>query len=97
MSKGTTGDQYITADTAVGVAGKPCRVWNVSWLSDGTARNLVLRNGATVSGEIRITAAGTASVTETLNFEGGKLFPAGCFCDFTASTVSISIEFEMEN
>lgn len=97
MPKGTTGDQYSTADAVVGVSGKPCRIWNVSWLSDGTARDLVLRNGSSASGDIRIQAAGSVSTTQTLNFEGGKLFPAGCFFDFTASMVSASFEFEMEN
>jgi len=94
--KGTSGDQRFTADGAVGVAGRPCRVWNATWLSDGTARNLVLRNGATVSGDVVVQQAGLASLTVTLNFAGGKLFPAGCFVDFTASTTSVNIEFELE-
>jgi len=97
MPKGLTGNQYSTGDAVVGASGKPCRIWNVSWLSDGTARDLVLRNGSTASGTIYIQAGGTVSLTTTLNFEGGKLFPDGCFFDFTASMVHAVFEFEMEN
>lgn len=93
---GLSGSKRVTADADLG-GGKAVRVWNVSWLSDGTGRNLVLRNGQTASGNIFIQAAGTANLTETLNFEGGLLFPNGCFVDYTASTVSVVIEYQREN
>lgn len=96
MPRGTSGDQRFTADGQVGVVGKPCRVYSATWLCDGTIRNLVLKNGGT-GGDVVVTAAGIASLSVTLNFEGGKLFPLGCFVDFTASTVSVNIEFTMEN
>lgn len=95
--KGTSGDQRFTGDGAVGVSGRPCRVWSATWLSDGTARNLVLRNGTSATSDIIVQAAGVVNNTQTLNFAGGKLFPLGCFLDFTASTVSVNLEFELEN
>lgn len=95
--RGESGSVYCTADAVIGVAGKPCRVFNVSWLSDGTARDLVLRNGNSADGTIYVQAAGTISKTTTINFEGGLLFPNGCFLDFTASAVSYTIEFRSEN
>ena len=92
------GSTYYTADAIVGgVAGKAVRVFSATWLSDGTARDLVLRNGSTASGTIYVQAAGTISKTTTLGFEGGLLFPGGCFLDFTASMVSVILEYRTEN
>ena len=93
---GKSGSVRVTADKALGSATQPCRVYSATWLSDGTARNLVLRNGTTASGDIYVTAAGGVSISETLNFEGGLLFPDGCFIDFTASTVSVVVEYALE-
>ena len=95
MPIGNSGSIRVTADQALG-AGKPVRVFSATWLSDGTARNLVLSSGKVTGGDIYVTAAGTASVSETLNFEGGLLFPEGCFIDFTASTVSVVVEYVVE-
>lgn len=99
---GKSGSIRVTGDQALGggVTGNPdknaVRVYSATWLSDGTGRNLVLRNGTTASGDIFVTAAGTASVSITLNFEGGLRFPEGCFIDFTASTVSVVVEYALE-
>lgn len=89
------GSAYYSADSAVGRSGQPCRVFSATWLSDGTARDLVLRNGTTDSGTIYVQAAGTISKTVTQNWEGGLLFPAGCFFDI-GSAVSVAIEFRNE-
>ncbi len=90
------GSVIKTADSVIGVSGKPCRVFSVSWLSDGTARDLVLRNGTTASDTIYVTLAGSANVSIVQNWEGGLLFPDGCFLDFTASMVNAVIEFRSE-
>ena len=102
-TRGKSGSIRVTADQALGggVVGssshKACRVYSATWLSDGTGRALVLRNGATVGGDIYVNAAGTASVTVTLNFEGGLRFPGGCFIDFTADTVTVVLEYALED
>lgn len=92
------GSSLYTADAIVGgVAGKPVRIFSATWLSDGTARNLVLRNGSTASGTVYVQIAGAISLTVTQNFEGGLLFPGGCFLDYTASTVGVVLEYRTEN
>jgi len=94
--KGTSGSKELTADVIVGLSGKPVRVWNVTWLSGGTAGDMVLRNGATDSGTAYTTTAGIINKTSTLNFEGGLRFTNGCFYDHDSNTTSAVIEFETE-
>jgi len=96
MSGLTSGSIRVTDDVALGGNGKACRVYSVSFLSDGTARTLVLRNGTTASGPIYISKLGTISETVIINFENGLRFPDGCFLDFTASMVSAVIEYALE-
>ena len=83
------GSKYFVADGAVGTSGKPTRVYSATWLSDGTARDLVLRNGTSDSGTVYTTAAGVISKTATVNFEGGMLFPNGCFLDIGSATSAV--------
>lgn len=91
----THGSGYYTADSAVGRSGQPCRVYSATWLSDGTARDLVLRNGTADTATIYVQSTGIISKTVTVNWEGGLLFPAGCFFDI-GSAVSATIEFRNE-
>jgi len=93
--KGHTGTVRLEADGAVGPSGGNIRVWNVTWLSDGTARDLVLRNGTTASDDISVQEPGTASKTKTLNFAAGKRFVGGCFFDIGSATWA-EIEYETE-
>ena len=86
-----SGSVYKVADSVIGASGRPVRVFSATWLSDGTARDLVLRNGTTDAGTIYVQAAGTISKTVTINWEGGLLFPGGCFLDI-GSAVSAVIE-----
>lgn len=90
------GSKLLTTDGVVGVSGKPVRIFSATHLSDGTARTLVLRNGAADTAEVWVTAAGVISCTVTTNFEGGLLFPAGCFFDI-GSAVSCAFVFSTEN
>jgi len=90
------GSARYTADSAVGKSGAPTRVFSATWLSDGTARALVLRNGTSASGTIYVNIAGTANVTKVQNWEGGLYFPGGCFFDFTTSMTGAVIEFVNE-
>ncbi len=86
---------YTAADLAVG-AGKHVRVFSATWLSDGTARDLVLRNGSTDSGTVWVTAGGTISKTVTLDFgPHGILFNAGCFIDI-GSAASVVLTYRVE-
>ncbi len=90
------GTTYLTVDGVVGRSGKPTRVFQATWLSDGTARDLVLRNGIADTATIYVQAAGTISKTTTVNFGAqGILFPAGCFLDI-GSAVSAAITCRSE-
>lgn len=93
--KGHTSSVRLAADGVVGPSGAVIRVWSATWLSDGTARDLVLRNGTTASDTIYVQEPGTASKTKTLNFAAGLLFPGGCFFDIGSATAAV-IEFETE-
>ena len=90
-----SGSEYHVADSVIGTSGKPVRVYNATWLSDATARDLVLRNGNSASGDIWVQAPGDISNTVTINFEGGLLFPSGCFFDI-GDAVSLAISFSEE-
>ena len=86
---------YTAEDLAVG-AGKHVRVFSATWLSDGTARDLVLRNGAADSATVWVTAGGTISKTVTLDFgPHGILFNAGCFIDI-GSAASVILTYRVE-
>ena len=94
---GSTTTVYKTADSAIGTSGRRIRVFQASWLSDGTARALVLRNGTADTAQIFVNAAGTISTTVTLDFgKEGMVFPDGCFLDFTASMVNAVITYREE-
>lgn len=90
-----SGSVYTTTDLAVG-SGKPVRVFQATWLSDGTARDLVLRNGSADSATVWVTAAGVISKTVTLNFGShGIVFPSGCFIDI-GSAASVVLTYRKE-
>lgn len=96
MPNTTHGSVTLTADGAFGPSGKPVRVWSVTWLSGGTAGVLVLRNGAADTATAWITIAGTISRSVTQNFEGGLLFPSGCFYDHDSNTTIAIAEITTE-
>jgi len=93
---GKANTTYLSADGAVGPSGKKIRLYQATWLSDGTARDLVLRNGTTDAATAWITIAGVISktVTQTWGREG-LLFPAGCFFDI-GSAVSGNFTYSVE-
>ena len=92
ISNGTA----LAVDGAVGPSGKRVRLYQATWLSDGTARDLVLRNGIDDTGTVYVTATGTISKTVTLNFgKEGIIFPDGCFFDI-GSAVSGVFTYRVE-
>lgn len=91
----TSGSIYLDADGAVGVSGKPVRVYSVELLSGETAGKLVLRNGDSASGTIYVNqTCATVSETNTFNWCGGLTFPDGCFFDIDTNTTSIVANYE---
>lgn len=94
---GASDTQVVTADIAVGESGKPTRVFQVTWLSGGTAGVLILRNGTSTSGDIYFNQTGTINKTVTVQFgEEGTLFPAGCFADVDANVTRALITYRKE-
>ena len=90
MNNKASMSSYLAADGAVGPSGARIRLYSATWLSDGTARDLVLRNGAADSATVWVTAAGAISKTVTLDFgPEGLLFNAGCFFDIGSATSGV--------
>ena len=91
-----SGSQRITADGILGSSGKPLRVYNLTWLSTGTAGYVGLRNGTTTADDLYYYKDGTASKSYTENFDEGLLFPAGCFCDIDENVLWVVAEISKE-
>lgn len=92
-----SGSERYTGDSVVGKSGKPTRVYSATWLCGGATNvNLVLRNGTSASGTVYVQQAGTNGVTVTQNWEGGLLFPNGCFFDQDGDVTAAVIEFSVE-
>lgn len=89
------GSVRLAADGVVGISGKPIRVHSVEMLNDASVGELVLRNGTADSATIYVKKNGvTVSDTDTYQWTGGMLFPAGCFFDKDTNTVAAVISFE---
>jgi hypothetical protein len=99
MSMGRPGTQLITTtDAAVGISGRPCRIYSIGLLSDGTAGVLILRNGTSTGGTAVIQIDGTINKMSTpIDFAQGLLFPAGCYMDADTHCTGGFISFENEN
>jgi hypothetical protein len=90
MNTKTSSSSYLAADGAVGPSGKKIRLYSATWLSDGTARDLVLRNGAADSATVWVTATGVISKTVTIDFgPEGLLFSSGCFFDIGSAASGV--------
>jgi hypothetical protein len=85
------------ADIAIGVAGKPTRIFNVEVISGGTASTVLLHNGtAIVTSDVYGQVDGIANKSVVINYAGGRLFPAGCFCQTDANTAYTIVTFTQE-
>ena len=85
------------SDLAVGVAGKPTRVYSVEVISGGTAALVQLFNGTdNTAGNKYAQIDGTISKSAMVNFAGGKRFPNGCFIDTGANVTYMTVVFSQE-
>jgi hypothetical protein len=89
-----SGSSTLAADGAVGPSGKPIRLFNVNFLC-GLATNLVLRGGTGATDDIYVQVLGTASDFKVVNFNGGLLFPDGCFFD-KGTTLGAVFQYRVE-
>lgn len=89
------GSVRLTADGAVGRSGNPIVVYNVEMLNNSSVGELVLRNGTSASDTVYVKKNGvTVSDTDTYNWEGGIVFPNGCFFDIDTNTVAVVVTYE---
>jgi len=94
---GMPGTQYFTTtDLALGVSGRPTRVFSVDFSSGGTASTVILRNGTTTGGDVYVTLDGTINKGTHWDNANGLLFPAGCFVDVDANTAACAVSFCQE-
>jgi len=94
---GDTNTVNILADGVVGRSGYPTRVFQLTVVSDATAGESLLRNGATVSGAIWVNPTNVISKSATVNFgEEGILFPAGCYADIDVNCLGTLITYRNE-
>jgi hypothetical protein len=85
------------ADLALGIAGKPVRIFSIECISTGTAATLKLFNGTdNTAGNQYGQVDGTISKSVVVNYEGGKLFPNGCFIDTGANNAFTMVTFTHE-
>lgn len=102
MYQGFVGSQLCTtaAGVAVGVSGKPTRVFFVHIISGGTAGEIKLHNGTTTSNTLFVQEkCATVSTGNTISYgKEGILFPAGCFYEevVDANVTSTLIGFAQE-
>jgi len=90
----STGSKYLVADGVIGVSAKPVRVHSLTAVSGATAGKIVLRNGSSASGTVYVNElCATVSQSHSLNFEGGLVFPDGCFFDKDANVDSIVVGY----
>jgi hypothetical protein len=76
--------------SAVGVAGKPVRVF-CAHLMTLTTGNLSLYNGTSTGGTLYALINGETGKGTTVNFEGGLLFPNGCYASGAAGVQNVTI------
>ena len=94
---GNSGTETHTVDSAVGTSGVPIRLWAVNTLSEGTAGQLVLRNGASDSAAIWVREVGTINTGKTTEYGAtGFLFPNGLFYDDDSNFTQVVFSFTEE-
>lgn len=87
-----------TADSSIGTAGKPIRLFAVNMLSGATAGQLVLRNGSADTADIWVREVGVVNTGKTVEFgPHGILFPNGCFYDDDANFTWVTFQYSEEN
>lgn len=84
------GAKQLTADGYVNST-NPTRIFNILVLSGGTGATVALKDANTTTYD---TVKGTANVVVRVNYEGGLLFPGGCYVDVDVNTTSVTVDYE---
>jgi hypothetical protein len=82
--------------SSVGVAGKPVRVF-CAHLMTLTTGALSLYNGSATTDTLYLKIDGETGKGTTVNFEGGVLFPSGCYASGAAGVQNATIVASCES
>lgn len=92
------GSQQRTSDGVIGTSGKKIRVYGIRLRSGGGGAAAVsLYNNTSATGTPLDIVNGTTSLTVSVSYPGGLLFPSGCFVDVDTNTDWITVIYEQEN
>lgn len=82
-------------DAAVGVSGKPVRIFSFNIRStSGGGASVTLYNGTSTAGTKYDEQIGVADASFIVNYGSeGKFFPGGCFVDVDANTQYVDFNF----
>lgn len=89
-----TGTYQVTGSDGLAGPAKAVRVYSVIVKSDGTAAVVSLRNG-TSTGTVYDQIDGTINQAVIHNYEGGLVFPAGCFVDLDAHSTYVTVSLDV--
>ena len=90
------GTEVLTSSGTLISSGAPVRVYSLTLVGSGTA-GVELYNGTSATGTARVSiAAAAATRTTTQNFEGGMLFPSGCYVELETSVSQAVLECRRE-
>jgi hypothetical protein len=83
------GSVTLIGSGALIASGRQVRVYSLTFTSGASVGAIQLYNGTAASGTPVWSQEGTASRSFTQNFEGGLLFPAGCYVSFDGASAAI--------
>ena len=97
--EGMGGGFRITASGAVGVSGKPVRVYGYTQRSGASGVGVVqLFDGANANGNERWKGTGNIDDGALVNFPtSGKYFPTGCYCQIDANVTYVELDYVQVN
>ena len=94
---GTSGTVTLTADSVIGISGKPVRIFSIYWVKETGAETMVVRHGTSATSAIVIEQVSTADDGNLLVFGAeGMLFPNGAFYDEGTAITSATFTFSVE-
>jgi len=97
MSYSNSGTVTYTADSVIGVSGKPVRIYSIYWVKGAGTEALVIRHGTAATDTVLISHASTASTGNFLDLGSeGILFPSGAFFDIATALTTATITFRSE-
>lgn len=97
--EGSGGGFRITASGAVGVSGKPVRIYGYTQRSGAGGPGIVqLFDGTSAAGNERWKGTGSTDDGALVNFPSmGKYFPTGCYAQIDANVTYVELDYVQVN